>query len=80
MQDTCYIIHVLNSCTAFMCQDSLSMKIHHNTEKLMDNLRIDEIQVYGAPDDIHVVYLDYFTQFYDYDYDNVSIMNIQCST
>ena len=52
----------------------MKIHVHNNTDKLMDNLRIDEIQVYGAPDDIHVVYLDYFTQFYDYDYENVSTL------
>ena len=55
------------------------MKINHNTDKLMDNLRIDEVQIYGAPADIHVVYLDYFTQFYDFHLDNVSVMKVLVS-
>ena len=49
------------------------MTIQHNTNNLMDNLRIDEIQVYGAPTDIHTVYLDHFTRFFDFQFDAVSI-------
>ena len=40
---------------------------------LMDNLRLDEIQVYGAPEGIHTVYLDHFKQFFDFQFDAVSI-------
>ena len=51
------------------------MTIQNNTDKLMDNLRLDEIQVYGVPDGFHDVYLDYFTQFYDWHLDSVSVIS-----
>ena len=50
------------------------MKIEHNSYQLMDNLRIDEIQVYGAPSNISDVYVDHFVKFFDFNYDTVSIL------